>query len=135
MRKRCAAIHTNDLRGKPRLMSRRISGISAISTKLIFRTPFVSGMNDTVHALKQKAWEETIGKTAVPQIENPNYSPDPYYHGAYELLTAVCTEPWEESREARGKTRKPKARVRSRFRNKTVYAGKPSRTRMILRKL
>jgi hypothetical protein len=65
--------------------------------------PICLGLNDSIHHLKEDSWTSTIGRTP-PSRLNTNYSLDPYYHGAYELLTAVCFEPWE----GRGKAKNMK---------------------------
>ena len=61
------------------------------------------GINDSIRQLKVDVWKSEMA-SSLPQRLNPNYSLDPYYHGAYELLTAVCFEPWE----ARGKAKNKK---------------------------
>jgi hypothetical protein len=54
------------------------------------------GLADTIHDLKQSAYRKLI-KEGDPKPKNLHYAKDPYYHGAYELLTSVCTEDWEQS--------------------------------------
>ncbi len=52
------------------------------------------GLNDTLHDLKKTAYERVLPHDP-PVVWNTQYSSDPYYHGAYELLTSVCKEEWE----------------------------------------
>jgi hypothetical protein len=57
------------------------------------------GLNDTLYGLKKAAYEKTFpaAKAQPPKPFNPNYWPDPYYHGAYELLSSICLETWEKA--------------------------------------
>lgn len=59
--------------------------------------PVCLGMADKLHEIKQNAYHEVMGDGSNPVPLNHKYAVDPYYHGAYELLTAVCTWPDEDS--------------------------------------
>ena len=48
------------------------------------------GLNDRIYTVKQQAFRTTFPDKSDPKPYNTDYSVDPFFHGAYELLTSVC---------------------------------------------
>lgn len=61
-----------------------------------FQDPICLGLNDKLYQVKRTAYTSAIPNTPPPVPLNQNYSIDPFFHGAYELLTSVCVTDEEQ---------------------------------------